>query len=61
MNITMSRAQYDALPDRQTYDGVPRDGDRFRDSLYKTALHCCASRDHGHWPNWWTFTVDIRE
>lgn len=57
----MSRKEYEALPDRQTYEGVPGPQQEFRDSAHPDTVFWCASGDHGHYPLWWAFGLDTRE
>jgi hypothetical protein len=59
MDMRKTRAEYEALPDRQVYAGVPQYDELFRDSGYPRMVFQCVSDDHGHWPAWWAFQVRI--
>jgi hypothetical protein len=57
MNVHMTHAEFDALPDRQKLTGVPVFNECFRDSAHPNTVFLCNSEDHQHNPRWAAFGV----
>lgn len=53
MTLTMLRAEYDALPDRQELTALPVDGVRYRDSAHPGLVFRCHCG-----PNWARYGFD---